>query len=76
MFWKTNQILLGIIRGTAAVAVYSISSLVYMNYMALSTAISGVYLPHVTEMVAKNTSNKDLSDLFTQIGRWQYFCWV
>ncbi len=73
VFWKTNQILLGIIRGTAAVAVYSISSLVYMNYMALSTAISGVYLPHVTEMVAKNTSNKDLSDLFTQIGRWQYF---
>lgn len=73
VFWKTNQILLGIIRGTAAVAVYSISSLVYMNYMAVSTAISGVYLPHVTQMVAKNVSNKELSKLFTQIGRWQYY---
>lgn len=73
VFWKTNQILLGIIRGTAAVAVYSISSLVYMNYMAVSTAISGVYLPHVTQMVAKNASNKELSKLFTQIGRWQYY---
>lgn len=73
IFWKTNQVLLGIIKGTAAVAVYSISSLIYMNYMALSTAISGVYLPHVTEMVAKKASNEELSKLFTQIGRWQYF---
>ena len=33
VFWKTNQIILGIISGTTAVAVYSIASLIYMNYM-------------------------------------------
>lgn len=73
VFFKTNQIILGIVSGTSAVAVYSISSLIYMNYMALSTAISGVYLPHVTEIIAKNESIKKLSDLFIQIGRYQYY---
>ena len=64
VFWKTNQIILGIISGTAAVAVYSI---------ALSTAISGVYLPHVTGMVARKEPISNLSELFIQIGRWQYY---
>ena len=73
VFWKTNQIILGIISGTAAVAVYSIASLIYMNYMALSTAISGVYLPHVTGMVARKEPIRNLSELFIQIGRWQYY---
>lgn len=73
VFWKTNQIILGIISGTNAVAVYSIASLIYMNYMALSVAISGVYLPHVTGMVAKKEPISNLSELFIQIGRWQYY---
>lgn len=73
VFWKTNQIILGIISGTNAVAVYSIASLIYMNYMALSTAISGVYLPHVTGMVARKEPISNLSELFIQIGRWQYY---
>lgn len=73
VFFKTNQIILGIIDGTAAVAVYAIASLIYMNYMALSTAISSVYLPHITEMIAKKESVERLSALFIQIGRWQYY---
>lgn len=56
VFFKTNQVILGVVSGTGAVAVYSVASLIYMNYMALSTAISGVYLPHVTELIAKNAS--------------------
>lgn len=73
VFFKTNQVILGIVSGTFAVAVYSISSLIYMNYMALSNAISGVYLPYVTEMVIKKEPVEKLSELFIQIGRWQYF---
>lgn len=73
VFFKTNQIILGIINGTGAVAVYAIASLIYMNYMALSLAISGVYLPHITEMIAKREPMQKISNLFIQIGRWQYF---
>ena len=73
IFWKTNQIILGIVQGTGAVAVYSIASLIYMNYMALSTAVSGVYLPHITELVVQRKPAQELSALFIQIGRWQYY---
>lgn len=73
VFFKTNQVILGIVSGTSAVAVYSIASLIYMNYMALSTAISGVYLPHITALIVKRSSMQEISDLFIQIGRWQYY---
>ena len=72
VFWKTNQIILGALINTAAVAVYSISSLFYMGYMSLSTAISGVFLPKVTELVTQKVANRELSDLFIRIGRVQY----
>ena len=73
VFWKTNQIILGVISGTAAVAVYSTASIIYMGYMQLSGAISGVYLPHVMTMVAEKATSEKLSALFIQIGRWQYY---
>lgn len=73
VFWKTNQIILGVISGTAAVAVYSTASIIYMGYMQLSVAISGVYLPHVMAMVEEKATEENLSALFIQIGRWQYY---
>lgn len=73
VFFKTNQIILGIVEGTTAVAIYAIASLIYMNYMALSLAISGVYLPHIVELTTQVNGLKKISDLFIAIGRWQYF---
>ena len=73
VFWKTNQIILGVISGTAAVAVYSTASIIYMGYMQLSGAISGGYLPHVMTLVAEKATAEKLSALFIQIGRWQYY---
>ncbi len=73
VFLKSNQIILGVIDGTNAVAVYSIAFLIYLNYSALSTAISGVYLPHVTAMIAQKASIMEISSLFNRIGRAQYF---
>ena len=73
VLFKTNQVILGIVSGTVAVAVYSVASLIYMSYMALSTAISGVYLPHITELIAQQAPVSKLSDLFIRIGRLQFF---
>lgn len=73
IFFKTSQITLGIICGPAEVAIYSIASFIYMNYMTLSTAISGVYLPYITELIVKNQPIDKLSELFIQIGRWQFY---
>lgn len=73
LFLRTNQVILGIISGTEAVAVYSIAALIYMNYTALSTVISGVYLPHVSALVARRAPMADISALFIQIGRVQCY---
>lgn len=73
VFFRTNHVILGIIDGTNTVAVYSIAAIVYMNYMSLSTMISGVYLQHVTAMIVRKAPMAEISALFIQIGRGQYF---
>ena len=73
IFLKTNQVILGIISGTAMVATYAIAANIQQAYMSLSCAISGVFLPHVTEMVTKKVDALELSSLFIRIGRLQFF---
>ena len=72
IYWSTDQLIIGAVSGTVAVAIYSIGSTFNTYYMSFSTAISGVFLPKVTKMVTNNVSNKDLSDLFIKTGRIQY----
>ncbi len=73
VFYKTNQVILGAVSGTEAVAVYAIAAMIYSNYMNLSTAISGVFFPHVVELISKNSPVQVLSDLFIKVGRLQFF---
>lgn len=72
IYWSTDQLILGAVSGTVAVAVYSIGSTFNTYYMSFSTAISGVFLPKITKMVTANVSDKELSDLFIKTGRIQY----
>jgi len=70
--WSADQIILGTVSGTVVVAIYSVAAQINGYYLSFSTAISGVFLPKLTAMVAKKTSNRELSDLFIKIGRIQY----
>lgn len=72
VYWSTGQFVLGAMVGTAAVAVFAIAIQLEGMYMQFSTAISSVFLPKVTAMVATNRSRKDISDLFIRTGRMQY----
>lgn len=72
VYWSTGQFVLGAIVGTAAVAVFAIAIQLEGMYMQFSTAISSVFLPKVTAMVATNRSRKEISDLFIRTGRMQY----
>lgn len=72
VYWSTGQFVLGAIVGTAAVAVFAIAIQLEGMYMQFSTAISSVFLPKVTAMVATNRSHKEISDLFIRTGRMQY----
>lgn len=72
VYWSTGQFVLGAMVGTAAVAVFAIAIQLEGMYMQFSTAISSVFLPKVTAMVATNRSRKAISDLFIRTGRMQY----
>lgn len=72
IYWSTGQFVLGIYRGAVAIAVYAVAIQLQSMYMMFSTAISSVFLPKVTAMVAKENNEKAISDLFIRTGRLQY----
>ncbi len=72
IYWSTGQFILGIVSGTALVAVYAIAMQLNTMYMMFSTAVSGVLLPKITMMVANNASDDELSQIMIKIGRVQY----
>ena len=71
IYWNTGQFVLGSISGTAAVAVFAIAIQMESMYMQFSSAISSVFLPKVTGLVAKGVDDNDISDLFVKTGRIQ-----
>ena len=72
IYWSTGQFILGIYRGAVAIAVYAVSIQLQGMYMMFSTAVSSVFLPKVTAMVAKGNNEKEISKLFIRTGRLQY----
>lgn len=78
ILWQSNQVILGMVLGTAAVASYAIGAQIYTNYMSLSMVVTGVYLPRVTEMEAKGEPIQNFSMLFIKLGRIQFLllAWV
>lgn len=72
IYWSTGQFVLGALAGTAVVAVYAVAIQLEQMYMNFSTAISSVFLPKITAMVATNKTAKEISDLFIRTGRIQY----
>lgn len=72
LFWSTDKVILGILSGSVAVAIYNVGSTFNNMVMNLSTSISGVLTPRVTGMVIKETPKDELTKLFIRIGRLQF----
>lgn len=70
--WNIDQFVLGAVNGTVQVAIYSLAAQVNALYLNFSTAISGVMLPKVTNMVSNKESNSEINKLFIKVGRLQY----
>lgn len=71
-FWSTGQFILGMLSGTADVAIYSLVVQLCNYYMSFSLAIAGVFLPKVTQLITQGRSSKEISEMFIKIGRIQY----
>lgn len=71
--WNVDQIIIGIVSGTIAVSVYSIASQLNQLFILLSTAVSGVFLPKMSKMIAEGATSDKLTDEIIKVGRIQYY---
>lgn len=72
VYWSSGQFVLGMYCGATVVGVYSLALQLQLMYKMFSTAISSVFLPKVTAMVVKGSSDGEISDLFVRTGRIQF----
>lgn len=70
--WSVDQFVLGAVSGTIAVSLYSVASQINTLFVNLSGAMSGVLLPKMSKMIAKNVSNEEITNEFIKVGRIQY----
>lgn len=72
IYWNTGQIVLGIFKNTSSVAILAIALQLTRVYLSFSTAISGLFLPKISMMVAQQATNKQLSEVMIKVGRIQF----
>lgn len=69
LFWRTNQLIIGYFYGTSLVAVYGVASQIYTAYGSMGTAVSSVFMPHISRLYYDDQTGKAISDLFKKVGR-------
>lgn len=67
--WRSGQVILGMLTGTKAVAIYGIGILLGTYYGAFSAAISSVFLPRATRMIVHEASVTELTSMMIRVGR-------
>lgn len=70
--WNTDKFLLGIFKGSTAVAIYGVAAQINNYYLQFSTAISSVFVPRINLLTALKTDDKTITKLFTKVGRIQF----
>lgn len=70
--WNLDKFILGRFHGTVSVAIYGLAAQLNNYYKVLSTTISRMFIPRVNTIVSTTNDNKELTSLFTRIGRIQF----
>ena len=72
LYWTTDKLIIGWAMGTTAVAVYNIGATFNTYVTGLSSAISGLLIPRLTQMVVKDASKEEFTNIFIKVGRLQF----
>lgn len=72
LYWSTDRLIIGWAIGTVATAVYNIGATFNGYVTSLSTAISGLLVPRLTEMVVKDAPKEQFTEIFIKVGRLQF----
>lgn len=71
--FSTDSVILSAVHGTGAVAVYTVGANFKNYFQQFSSSISGVFAPQVNLMVAHRQGTEALTEIFTRIGRIQFY---
>lgn len=71
--WQGGQLVIGATLDTTQVAIYAIGIMLGSYYGAFSAAISSLFLPRATQMVVKQSSSEDLTNMMIKIARFSLF---
>lgn len=71
IFWKSDQLVLGVLVGASAVAVYSIGLTFNKYFMSFATAISRVMTPQIVRTLDAGASPSEIGVLLVKISRLQ-----
>lgn len=69
IFWKSDQLIIGYMYGAGAVAIYSIGSSIFSNFMPVGSTVASVFLPRVSELLHGRRDMGAVSSLFARVGR-------
>lgn len=72
IYWKTGQLILGAVAGTAIVAIYSITVQLCIAFMGFSSNVSSVFLPRLSALAAQNNMD-EINAIFLKVGRLQFY---
>ncbi len=72
LYASTDSVILAKVSGTAAVTVYTIGVTFNGYFTEMSTAISGVFLPHISQIIASGKDMSLISEIFNRVSRLQY----
>lgn len=70
---NADNVILGIISGEAAVAVYSIGRQLTSYIQQIPSVVSSVFFPRVTMKITNNSSMEEMTDLMIFVGRIQLY---
>ena len=72
LYWSTDKLIIGWAVGSAATAVYNIGATFNTYVTSLSSALSGLLVPRLTEMAVRNTPQEQFTEIFVKVGRLQF----
>lgn len=70
---STDNIILSAMKGTSAVAIYTIGANFRSYFQMFSSSISSVFAPKINMMVAQKTDMKQIDEVFIKVGRIQFY---
>jgi O-antigen/teichoic acid export membrane protein len=71
IYWKLDNVIIGVMVNASAVAVYSIGMSFHKYFMSFSTAVSKVMMPRVVQRVEAGAGGHELTDLLIKVSRIQ-----